>query len=166
MSGGDGNLQGDESGSNDGDLTQSEASIAAEPPPVHPCRTRSEYERLFGELPSWFKQRDADLDGQVMMSEYASQWTDALAEQFSRLDPNGDGVITAKECADAPSMGSIASNVLSRMVEPPSSSSSDESTPSEAEDGSAPLAEEPATPQEKRRQMWGKLYSSKRPGQP
>jgi hypothetical protein len=32
-----------------------------------------------------------------MMSEYTSNWTDALTAEFARLDRNGDGVITARE---------------------------------------------------------------------
>jgi hypothetical protein len=62
-------------------------------------RVRSPYERSSfpSGVPEWFKQRDANFDGQVFMSEYASSWTDETARTFSQLDPNGDGVITARE---------------------------------------------------------------------
>lgn len=146
---------------------------------VQTYRSREAYERLFGDLPSWFKERDADLDGQVMMSEYASEWTNELAEQFSRLDPNGDGVITAKEGKNARTLGDIAESTLSRIVAQPSAapSSSDEadsSEGSEATEASDEVAQEgPLTPEQEqakardaRRQLWGKLYSSKRPAPP
>ena len=35
------------------------------------------------------------------MSEYATAWTLAKVSEFSKLDLNGDGVITAKECLKA-----------------------------------------------------------------
>jgi Ca2+-binding EF-hand superfamily protein len=54
-------------------------------------------ERLPKGLPSWFNDKDANHDGQVMMSEYASAWTDSVAAEFSRLDRNGDGILTAQE---------------------------------------------------------------------
>ena len=55
-------------------------------------------ERLPEELPSWFTLNDADRDGQVAMSEFTTTWTDSKAAEFARLDANGDGFITAKEC--------------------------------------------------------------------
>jgi len=58
-------------------------------------------ERLPDELPEWFTEKDANGDGQVTMAEYESDWTDAKAAEFARLDPNNDGVITPKECLEA-----------------------------------------------------------------
>jgi hypothetical protein len=58
-------------------------------------------ERLPKGLPEWFYRRDADGDGQVSMAEYASVWTDAMAEEFSRYDLNGDGIVTPEECGAA-----------------------------------------------------------------
>jgi EF hand domain-containing protein len=57
-------------------------------------------ERLTGNLPSWFKSRDRNKDGQVSMSEYSRSWTDRLARQYRELDLNDDGVITSKEAAE------------------------------------------------------------------
>jgi hypothetical protein len=34
------------------------------------------------------------------MSEYRSSWTASAVRDFTRLDANGDGVITPKEAAD------------------------------------------------------------------
>ncbi|MCL6505314.1 MAG: hypothetical protein K6T86_21780 [Pirellulales bacterium] len=46
---------------------------------------------------------DANGDGQIAMSEFATTWTDAKVEEFMRYDLNGDGIITAAECqATAP----------------------------------------------------------------
>jgi len=46
---------------------------------------------------NWFTERDSDHDGQVSMSEYASEWTDARLTAFNRYDRNQDGIITADE---------------------------------------------------------------------
>jgi hypothetical protein len=80
-----------------------EKSAAAAKRPVSSTvksyRTRSPYERTSfpSGVPEWFKQRDANFDGQVFMWEYASSWTDESAQAFGQLDVNGDGVITALE---------------------------------------------------------------------
>jgi hypothetical protein len=57
-------------------------------------------ERLAGNLPSWFKSRDRNKDGQVSMSEYSRSWTARLVRQFQDVDLNDDGVVTAKEAAE------------------------------------------------------------------
>ena len=57
-------------------------------------------ERLTGDLPSWFKSRDRNKDGQVSMSEYSRSWTARLVRQFQDIDLNDDGVITPKEAAE------------------------------------------------------------------
>jgi hypothetical protein len=61
------------------------------------------HERLPSGLPDWFREKDVNGDGQVDMSEYASEWTPALVEEFNRYDLNHDGVITAAECLKAES---------------------------------------------------------------
>lgn len=48
-------------------------------------------------LPSRFKEKDTNQDGQVSMAEYARVWSDGMAEEFSKYDLNGDGFITADE---------------------------------------------------------------------
>lgn len=48
-------------------------------------------------LPSWFKSRDANADGQVAMSEYGRTWSDRTVAEFRRYDLNDDGIVTAKE---------------------------------------------------------------------
>ncbi|XZE52513.1 EF-hand domain-containing protein [Planctomycetaceae bacterium SH139] len=48
-------------------------------------------------VPGWFEDKDSDKDGQVRMSEFASEWTDELVEEFYGHDRNFDGVITANE---------------------------------------------------------------------
>lgn len=55
-------------------------------------------ERLPKGLPDWFARNDADADGQVMMSEYMTDFSDSKAAEFAKLDLNGDGIITPEEC--------------------------------------------------------------------
>jgi hypothetical protein len=56
-------------------------------------------ERLPTGLPSWFKSRDKNGDGQVFMSEYSRSWSSRMVSEFRRYDTNDDGVVTAKEAA-------------------------------------------------------------------
>jgi hypothetical protein len=56
-------------------------------------------DRITGDLPSWFKSRDRNKDGQVSMSEYSRTWSDRLVREFGQHDRNDDGVVTAKEAA-------------------------------------------------------------------
>lgn len=51
------------------------------------------------QLPGRFKAMDTNGDGQVEMSEFSHSWSKSTAEEFQRLDLNGDGVITAQEAA-------------------------------------------------------------------
>lgn len=55
-------------------------------------------ERLPKNLPAWFREKDANRDGQVEMAEFADDWTEALLAEFNRFDLNRDGVITPAEC--------------------------------------------------------------------
>ncbi len=52
-------------------------------------------------VPDFFLRNDADADGQISMSEYATSWNDQIAAEFQRLDANGDGILTAEECLDS-----------------------------------------------------------------
>jgi Ca2+-binding EF-hand superfamily protein len=79
---------------------------AAAPPSTGASRKKSyrfltATERLPEGLPEFFARSDADGDGQVMMSEYTTRWTDEKAAEFARYDVNGDGVITPSECLRA-----------------------------------------------------------------
>jgi len=53
-------------------------------------------------LPPWFVPRDADGNGQLTMAEYAPKATRLQLAEFTRYDRNGDGVVTAEECARGP----------------------------------------------------------------
>jgi Ca2+-binding EF-hand superfamily protein len=69
-------------------------------------RFLSAVERLPEGLPDWFKEKDANRDGQVAMAEYSTDWSTAERAQanvteFSRYDLNRDGVITPDECLAA-----------------------------------------------------------------
>jgi hypothetical protein len=62
-----------------------------------PHRFLTAVERLPEGLPDWFRDRDRDADGQVMMHEYSSSWSSEKAEEFARYDRNRDGVIIPNE---------------------------------------------------------------------
>jgi hypothetical protein len=69
--------------------------------PKKSYRFLSPSERLPKGLPDWFLRNDADGDGQIIMTEYTSSWTEAAAADFIQKDLNGDGFITADECLSA-----------------------------------------------------------------
>lgn len=64
-------------------------------------RQRAATERLPKGLPDWFARNDEDSDGQVVMSEYSTLWSDSKATEFAKFDLDGDGVITPRECLRA-----------------------------------------------------------------
>ncbi|MEX0824863.1 MAG: EF-hand domain-containing protein [Pirellulaceae bacterium] len=95
-------------------------------------------------LPDWFRDRDANEDGQVMMNEYTSKWSDDLVAEFFRFDTNQDGTITANEAslaqADGASPNAAApdrSSDSSAMASRSRSESSDRSRGSDSSRGSA-----------------------------
>jgi Ca2+-binding EF-hand superfamily protein len=51
-------------------------------------------------LPSWFKSRDKNGDGQVAMSEYSRTWSVRTVNEFRRYDRDGDGMVTAGEASE------------------------------------------------------------------
>jgi Ca2+-binding EF-hand superfamily protein len=59
-------------------------------------------------LPDWFKDKDANHDGQIAMAEFASSWTEKVAAEFLLADRNGDGIITEKECLLGPNISAPA----------------------------------------------------------
>jgi Ca2+-binding EF-hand superfamily protein len=67
----------------------------------HAMRFLTPSERLPSGLPGWFTQSDRDGDGQVMMSEYSSYWSEDKIKEFSKYDLNADGTITPGECLSA-----------------------------------------------------------------
>lgn len=54
-------------------------------------------------LPDWFARYDVNGDGQVAMVEYSTSWSDDEVRRFEHYDLNRDGLITPRECLDAPS---------------------------------------------------------------
>ncbi len=60
--------------------------------------------------PRFFADRDLNRDGQISMSEYTSDWSDAIVAEFYNWDSNRDGVITAQEVQAGVNQGYTASD--------------------------------------------------------
>ncbi len=76
-------------------------------------RLRTAAERLaeLEGLPEWFARTDANGDGQVQMSEYATSWSEQVVADFSQFDLNGDGIVTPGECLKAVEAGAVQGGV-------------------------------------------------------
>lgn len=59
------------------------------------------HERLPKGIPDWFRQKDVDLDGQVEMSEYESNWTDEVVQRFTSIDVDNNGTLSPTEVLQA-----------------------------------------------------------------
>lgn len=70
-------------------------------------------------LPGWFFELDLDRDGQVAMSEFTKDWTDAKLAEFASLDLNTDGLLTSAEVAKSSAMiGGTFSNTTAEILPP------------------------------------------------
>jgi hypothetical protein len=58
-------------------------------------------ESLPAGLPTWFRMRDRNGDGQVSMNEYSRVWSRRMVNEYLDNDLNEDGVITPKEAQAA-----------------------------------------------------------------
>jgi Ca2+-binding EF-hand superfamily protein len=67
----------------------------------HSYRFSTATDKLPTGVPSWFKSRDNNGDGQVSLSEYSRTMSESVVSEFRRYDLNNDGIITAKEAAKA-----------------------------------------------------------------
>ncbi len=85
-------------------------------------RFLSAHERLPKGLPGWFVARDADLDGQVTMAEFARNWNDSTFMEYLTYDANNDGMITPKECLRAAGAKADAKTDGTERASPPSNS--------------------------------------------
>ena len=70
-------------------------------------------------LPGWFYELDADQDGQIQMSEFASDWSEEKIEEFERYDLNQDGLVTAMELTQSiASVGGSYRNENAEVIPP------------------------------------------------
>jgi len=100
-------------------------------------------------LPSWFRLRDANGDNQITMAEFVSDASQAQFDEFDAYDHNGDGVITAGECARGPrgTGKSARQPVVERpaketVEEPPELTEPEQSAADSAAEKAAALREE------------------------
>lgn len=70
-------------------------------------RFLSAHERLPSGVPAWFIEKDKDFDGQVKMAEYATDWSEAVVDEYRKYDKNFDGFITPDECMEARGEGLV-----------------------------------------------------------
>jgi hypothetical protein len=75
------------------------SSANSAPAPKRSYRLTTPTEQLPDGLPSWFKDSDSNGDGQISMPEYRRRSSlKENAEEFVKIDANGDGLITSQEC--------------------------------------------------------------------
>gem|GEM_PF-2583314 len=55
--------------------------------------------RLPAGLPEWFIEGDANGDAQMSLAEFSAKWSSSELHRFDSYDHDGDGMITARECA-------------------------------------------------------------------
>ena len=92
----------------------SDSRRAGETTPRRGYRFLTPAERLPKGLPDWFREKDANGDGQVAMAEFARDWNDAVARDFAALDRIGDGLLTPAEALVARAASDVASSAGSR----------------------------------------------------
>lgn len=70
-------------------------------------------------VPGWFFELDANDDGQVAMSEFATEWTDEKMSEFTSFDLNQDALLTIDEVMRAKSlMGGSFANRTAEILPP------------------------------------------------
>ncbi|TWT84838.1 EF hand [Planctomycetes bacterium CA13] len=70
-------------------------------------------------IPGWFYELDVDEDGQVSMMEFTSEWSDERLQEFTSLDQNEDGLLTATEVSLSKAMvGGAYKNTTAEPLPP------------------------------------------------
>ena len=62
-------------------------------------------------VPGWFFELDANDDGQIAMSEFATEWTDEKMAEFKSFDMNEDALLTINEITRAKTLMGEASQI-------------------------------------------------------
>ena len=137
--------------SRDGRSDRSRSSRSGDTDRPTSYRFTTAMEMLPEGLPPWFAEQDTSGDGQVSMAEYSSYWDDRKANEFVRLDLNGDGLITPRECLDAGDSPEPPAAPTGPSVGGPSPSTAPVAGPSTPR---APVAPKPAQPASAEKPWW------------
>lgn len=86
--------------------------------------------RLPAGLPDWFIAKDIDGDGQLTVGEYSPTSNSQELADFAKLDANGDGLMTAKECVGRP-----AAKQTKKVADSAGEGNSSDSNPNPAKPG-------------------------------
>jgi len=96
----------------DGELSREEMFAYLEP-------IQKEVGELTEGVPGWFFELDANDDGQVSMSEFASEWTNEKMAEFQAFDLNQDALLTMDEITRSKTlMGGSFANRSAEMLPP------------------------------------------------
>ena len=96
----------------DGELTREEMFDYLEP-------IQKEVGEMTEGVPGWFFELDANDDGQVAMSEFATDWTDEKMSEFTSFDLNQDALLTIDEVMRAKTlMGGSFANRTAEILPP------------------------------------------------
>ena len=96
----------------DGELSREEMYSYLEP-------IQKEVGEMTEGVPGWFFELDANDDGQIAMSEFATEWTDEKMAEFKSFDMNEDALLTINEITRAKTlMGGSFANRTAEILPP------------------------------------------------
>lgn len=96
----------------DGELSRDELQAYLEP-------LQDEAGSLTEGIPGWFYELDTNRDRQVSLSEFTVDWSEQKMQEFTTLDLNSDGLLTAEEVANSQRMmGGSFSNRDAQVLAP------------------------------------------------
>lgn len=120
-------------------------------------------------LPAWFRLSDADGDAQLTVAEFAPKATQSQLDDFATYDRNGDGVITAAECARGPKRAGAeaeqetAEEVADETAEDTEDQAVEEAAQDTADEAAPKAASSEASPKKQRSQKARQKKRAKKP---